>query len=401
MDLEFFPRRILLAVTGLSPQVVTETLYALAIEKEPAFVPTEVHLITTEEGAERARLSLLSNDPGWFHRLCGDYGLQGVQFDTTHIHVLEDARGQMLEDIRTLEDNECAADFITEQVRALTADKVCALHVSIAGGRKTMGYYLGYALSLYGRPQDRLSHVLVSPRYESHPDFFYPTPYSRVIYTPPPDSRPLDTSKAEVTLAEIPFVRLRGGLDRDLLEGRAGFSAVVAEAQRALPPLALELDPASRTVTAGGETFPMQPSAFALYWMLAERVRRGCGGVHWSDSGVERELLEYYGRIVGPGSGEYERAEQAYGRGMSKENFDPAKAHIKRTLRRHLGQRRAAPYLIKPLETIPASRYRRYGLDLPKAVVLIRGGRLAVADSTPRDVAYCRAGQPGSSKGKS
>lgn len=31
-------RRILLAVTGLSPQVVTETFFALAVERWPAFV---------------------------------------------------------------------------------------------------------------------------------------------------------------------------------------------------------------------------------------------------------------------------------------------------------------------------------------------------------------------------
>lgn len=393
---EPFPRRILLAVTGLSPQVVTETLYALAVEKEPAFVPTEIHLITTQEGAERARLSLLSGDPGWFHRLCADYGLRGVRFDATRIHVLEDPRGRPLGDIRTPADNESAADFITEQVRRLTADEESVLHVSIAGGRKTMGYYLGYALSLYGRPRDRLSHVLVSPRYESHPHFFYPTPYSRVIHTPPPDSRPIDTRDARVTLAEIPFVRLRDGLERDLLEGRAGFSTVVAEAQRALPPQALELDPAGRTLTAGGETFPMRPAGLALYWMLAERVLDGRGGVHWSDPGIERELLAYYGRIVGPDSGDYERAEQAYARGLTPENFDPAKAHIKQTLLRHLGQRRAAPYLIKPLERIPDSRYRRYGLDLPKAVVRVRGGRLEAADAVPRDALRGRPERPDS-----
>ena len=48
-----YPRRILLAVTGLSPQIVTETLHALAVGGEQPFVPTEIHLITTAEGAER------------------------------------------------------------------------------------------------------------------------------------------------------------------------------------------------------------------------------------------------------------------------------------------------------------------------------------------------------------
>ena len=70
-----FPRRILVAVTGLSPQVVTETLYALALTQTPAFVPTEIHLITTLEGAKRARLALLSEAPGAFHTLCRDYAL--------------------------------------------------------------------------------------------------------------------------------------------------------------------------------------------------------------------------------------------------------------------------------------------------------------------------------------
>ncbi|PJA57556.1 MAG: TIGR02584 family CRISPR-associated protein, partial [Rhodocyclales bacterium CG_4_9_14_3_um_filter_68_10] len=55
-----YERRILLAATGLSPQVVTETLYALTQRRAPAFVPTEIHLVTTAEGAERARLTLLS-----------------------------------------------------------------------------------------------------------------------------------------------------------------------------------------------------------------------------------------------------------------------------------------------------------------------------------------------------
>jgi len=147
-----YPRRILLAVTGLSPQVVTETLHALAVTQSPAFVPTDIYLITTREGAERARLALLSEEPGWFHRLCRDFGLPEIRFNARHIHVLTTANGVDLDDIRTLEDNRRAADFITEQVRALTVDPNTALHVSIAGGRKTMGFYLGYALSLYGRP---------------------------------------------------------------------------------------------------------------------------------------------------------------------------------------------------------------------------------------------------------
>ncbi len=145
-----YPRRILLAVAGLNPQVVTETLYAMAVRKVPSFVPTEIHLLTTAEGRQRAELALISDEPGWFHRLREDYGLPPIAFDAEHIHVISAPDGQMLEDIRSPADNECLADQITERVRKLTADDDCAVHVSIAGGRKTMGFYLGYALSLFG-----------------------------------------------------------------------------------------------------------------------------------------------------------------------------------------------------------------------------------------------------------
>ena len=171
-----FPRRILLAVTGLSPQVVTETLYALAVRAEDAgapFVPTEIHLMTTQKGKQLARASLLHPDGGQFHALLKDYPQIGKPlFDERRIHVISGPDGADLEDIRSPEENAAAADTITALVADLTQDANAALHVSIAGGRKTMGFYLGYAFSLFARPQDQLSHVLVTAPFENHPDFY-------------------------------------------------------------------------------------------------------------------------------------------------------------------------------------------------------------------------------------
>ncbi len=136
-----YPRRVLLAVAGLSPQILTETLHALAVTADPPWIPTDIRLLTTAEGAERARLSLLSADPGWYARLLSDYALPAIPFDSDHIRILTDAHGHPLPDIRNLADNTQVADQITEAIRALTADPDCALHVSLAGGRKTMGYF--------------------------------------------------------------------------------------------------------------------------------------------------------------------------------------------------------------------------------------------------------------------
>ncbi|MGZ8955186.1 MAG: CRISPR-associated ring nuclease Csm6, partial [Methylovulum sp.] len=188
--------------------------------------------ISTTEGAERARLTLLADR--WFQRLCEDYALTYIRFDEGHIHILENAQNEPMDDIRTLADNHAAADNISEWVRRFTAGEQTSLHVSIAGGRKTMGFYAGYALSLFGRQQDRLSHVLVSPPYESHPQFYYPTPTSQIIYAFGQSSKPLDTKEAQVTLADIPFVRLRHGLPELILAGKSSFSAAVNTAQENL-----------------------------------------------------------------------------------------------------------------------------------------------------------------------
>lgn len=44
-----YPRRVLFSVLGLSPQILTETLYAL-MKSDESFVPTEVHVLTTTKG---------------------------------------------------------------------------------------------------------------------------------------------------------------------------------------------------------------------------------------------------------------------------------------------------------------------------------------------------------------
>jgi len=169
-----YQRRILLCVTGLSPQIVTETIYALAVARATPFIPTEVHLLTTSDGARLARAALLHPDGGHFHALLNDQPQIGhPRFDEECIHIISDHQ-EKLADIRTPAENAAAADTITALVAQLTEDTDTALHVSIAGGRKTMGFYLGYAFSLFARPQDNLSHVLVSSPFEGHPDFFLP-----------------------------------------------------------------------------------------------------------------------------------------------------------------------------------------------------------------------------------
>ena len=361
-----FPRRVLLAVSGLTPQVVTETLYALAADEHAPFVPTEVHLITSAEGARRAELSLLSDDLGWFHRLCADYHLPGVRFDRSHIHVVRGAQGQPLDDIRSPQDNQAAADFITAQVRSFTADPACALHASIAGGRKTMGFYLGYALSLYGRGQDRLSHVLVSEPFESSYDFFYPTPYSRVLQTR--DGQLADTATAQVTLADIPFVSLRHGLPTALLAGQASFNDTVLAARAALAPPQLVLDLAGQCIYAAGRKVALPPAELALLAVFARRCMQGLGPVEAPSKGVgdpawaESYLREY--RAITGKLADIDSTTKALRNGMDGEYFSVRKSKLERRLGAALGPA-AAAYRIGD----GGKRPRKYQLGLSAQAV--------------------------------
>jgi len=174
-----------------------------------------------------------------------------------------------------------------------------------------------------------------------------------------------------VHLGDIPFVRLREGLPERLQAGRARFSEAVAEAQKALPPLALRLDPASRTITAGGEAIALKPAELAFYLMLAQRRKERLPGVHWSDKGLQAEILKSYASVVDPHSGDYTRFERA---GMSKDSFNARKSHINAALVRKLGKRLAEPYLVEALEPLTGKgrrRLRPYGLKIPPEAITI------------------------------
>jgi len=355
---EEFPRRILLVVSGMSPQILTETLWALTRQRQPAFVPTEIHLLTTVGGARNARLNLL--DKGRFAAFCRDYDFGAHLFGPDSLHIITSDSGQPLEDIRTPQENEAAADFITGFIRDLSGDDQASLHVSMAGGRKTMGYYAGYALSLFGRAQDRLSHVLVSEPFEGLPDFFYPTPVSYLIDGP--NGRVLDARDAEVTLAEIPFVRVRDEVPTQLLRGRAGFSETIQKAQRISHEDSLVVDIPGKRLMVSGEELTLPPILFAFYAWNIQRLLDGA-----SDPGVRdmaqpntafaAEFMALFDRIEGEMGRDLERTRESLKDGMEQPWFTEKVSRINKIMSEQLGQGLAKRYQIKGFGKRGYTRY--------------------------------------------
>lgn len=206
-------KHTLLATTGASPQVVTETLYAIHHENQQW--PDDIYLITTSFGKTKAVEGLIED--GHLQRLCIELNRPMPAFGDNHVLVTPGADGAEVEDARSLPDHEALANFIMTEVRNRTASPDTSLHASLAGGRKTMTFYIGYAMSLFGRAQDTLSHVLVSEGYENIPDFWFPTQSEAHRYVDN-RGRKLDACTAKVTLAPIPFIRHRRNLPQVLLQ---------------------------------------------------------------------------------------------------------------------------------------------------------------------------------------
>lgn len=343
-------RRILLAVSGLSPQILTETIYALSRGADP-FIPTEVHLITTREGADRARKSLLRE--GRFAQLCADYGLDGIKFGEAYIHCVLDRAGAAIQDIRTSADNEFVADTLINHVRNFTADSGSALHVSIAGGRKTMSFFAGNALTLFGRPQDRLSHVLVEEGYEFARDFFYPTPKQRMIQGH--NGSMLDAARANVLLAEIPFVSLRHELPESLKTGVTRYSEVVRLAQAALAPPELVIDLRSRRIRAAGKIVRLSPNSIAMLSIFARRALKNDPAIHAPAKPVQdfvlpdkdwgKRLLDELLEVYDHRDDIPEETRKALREGMDGNQFSTYLARLNKSLKNSLGAA-AMAYLI-------------------------------------------------------
>lgn len=326
-------RHILLMVAGYTPAIITETLYALTQKTSPPFYPTEIHIITTAGAYDTLNNNLLGKT-GKIAQLYSDYKLTPAP--ETYLHRIGKS-GKYPQDITNAEENEIAADFITDKVRELTQDETAQLHVSIAGGRKTMSYYLGYAMSVFGRLQDRMSHVLVDenklPR-----DFSYPDPHECI----------------DVMLAHVPFVRLRDGIGfaEELAQGKHSFNETLDLIQRQYSSVAVVLNLQHQLYCSELTVTDLKPTQLAVYAWLLVRHYNGEAPLAFereSNQTYAEELLAIYDRLYeGKGIDKMKKALKR-SRGMDAFYLGPHVSKCNKALSDSLKQA-ARHYLIQTTE---------------------------------------------------
>jgi CRISPR-associated protein (TIGR02584 family) len=282
-------REIFIFVAGSTPQIITETICALATKKPPV-IPDELYIVTTAKGRATIEKTLLKS--GVLEKISEEYALPDLTIKDSSFIVPCDPAGLPLDDIRSAAENELIGDCITALVRGKTARDYTRLHCSLAGGRKTMAFYMGAAMQLFGRPWDRLYHVLVTPDFESCQGFYYKPLKDMMIEH---NSRVLNTKDAVVDLVELPFIRLREKLSLKL----ESFRQLVVDGQKeidiALSQPELRVSLSERSIYIGDTEIKLQPLHIVLYTVYLKRKLQQC---KYPDRPYCRDCADCFPQIV-------------------------------------------------------------------------------------------------------
>jgi CRISPR-associated protein (TIGR02584 family) len=320
---------ILFAVTGMTPQVVTETLYALMVQRKLQI--NEIYVVTTAEGKEK-----LLSPPSLGHeiiRLCEHYQMIKPSFDPeTHVIVAKEESIE-LHDIRSDRDNKLIPNIICDFVRKKTQDRNTVLHCSLAGGRKTMSVAMAFALSLFGRKHDKLYHVLVSDELEKSKKYFPETLQE----------------EQQIVLSEVPYISLREKLPLLREHPEATFSELVEIAQEGIDELEaiprLIFDKSNCSVHIGEKKIKLQPFDFAFYLFVAKQKQPVLVGKSFSQKDQE-ELRRIY-ISLSPPVGNKERIMKTISGVERAQRLTKSASNVRRILRKELGPKLAPYYEIQ------------------------------------------------------
>jgi CRISPR-associated protein (TIGR02584 family) len=261
-------------------------------------IPHEIVLLTTVRGKADLERDLFTPLPEWGNQtvwqslrraILGDHADTDTRLEIKPIRVITvknpaSGRAQELDDIRTPRENAAAAEFILDEVRRTTANDDTRLIASLAGGRKTMSALLHAAVSLLGRRQDRLMHILVNDPFDQaslRPRFFFPGQPGgdHRLRRPDGSERIVLNAEAHLELAEVPFAPLHYLFREHLGRLPGGFADLVRTAlglvEELSQPLTLQLDPQNWVVALEGVPVELRGRDIPFFCFLYERARSG------------------------------------------------------------------------------------------------------------------------------
>ncbi|MBF0109729.1 MAG: TIGR02584 family CRISPR-associated protein [Magnetococcales bacterium] len=293
----------LLISLGLSPQIISSSLYALMIIEKKTFV--DIHVLTSPEGARAVGNIFFLGSDNPLDRFCRDYAIPRgrVVFSREQVHILWPEHGA-----RSLVDTPCL-DRLFSLLAHWTANGAEPLVACIAGGRKDMAVLFAQVFGLLAREEDCLTHLLTSKEFENLAEFFYPPPHPTAImvHRLGRGVEYLNTREAEVRLVNLPLVRLRPLQDEATLKGLVPLAAARIRTQNGIaaidPAIHVRID--AGTLTLNGVTTHLPPRELAVWLFFAHSRKEGRGREGWiaartfDEPEIVAALEECYRKAIG------------------------------------------------------------------------------------------------------
>jgi CRISPR-associated protein (TIGR02584 family) len=377
------PRTILFAATGMTPAILTETVWALAKAEEPV-IPDQVVVVTTVGGNEVMQRELCTALPSgglciWEelrNAILGPSANTDERLNLCKARIVEafnsrTGLGSYLEDLRTPGENAAAANFLLSELRRFTELPDTRLVVSIAGGRKTMGALLYACVSLVGRESDRLTHVLVNEPFDDPrltPRFYFPKQAMQQLKTA--DGRIHKAANGKIDLADIPFVPFRNLFERDLINKPRTFVELVESCRHKVEEIAREntrlvIWRSKLMISVNGMTVPTSVREHLLLSFLAERAQAGESALP-SYAAAFHDFNEFCKRTyAAPQSDNYGDWRHDANQTVTSNEMERLCIRVKNQLQEKL--RHAGPEAARLLQLLPKAK--RFSLDLPATAI--------------------------------
>jgi CRISPR-associated protein (TIGR02584 family) len=359
-----YTERILISTLGMTPQVVTESVYALATRKKDNFIPSKIFIIGTKVSVDNFRKAIGNTNDEIYQikLLCED-----LQIPVPEI-IIEEVRDESNVDVLDINDTQVSAlfaDRLLALVRKVTSNPNSALALSLAGGRKIMSFYAGHILSIYGREQDFLCHVLVDPKLENDPTFFFPLKRHNQTRN---SSQPVDK---EIILVDVPYVRLSHIIGKQNY-GSLSFEKLVRKINNEQDKrIVINIKEDQILVSGVKIHFPPVQKLFFLYFInsLYKDISELDGPRGRRDKNWSMNILKYYEELSKSGWDIELRPStlKQLNEGLEPQYFRVIISKINRRLKEALGID-ATQYLIQSVGKPP----RKYKVSCPRSLIEIR-----------------------------
>ncbi len=323
-------RNLLICVTGLTPQIVTETLFCLSYKEK---IPIdEIYVLTTKRGKEvilgRDKHPSTPKTPlkEEIYNLCKKYKFKEPLFEENDTHIIV-AKEETIElpDVRSDKDNILFPNRICEFLRMKSSDPDNVLYCSITGGRKSMSVHLANALSIFARENDRLIHVLTKE--ENEFKGFYPMNKKE---------------EKDLEIADIPFVRLRSLLSNEI-KGKEllkyNFDDIVKYTQGQVKALAptnkMIIDIERRELRFGNDSTILEPLEFIFYYYFVDSKKRGDNNISvytFLSDETKLRFIEYFSELFG--NDYYIKEKKWYKSGFSKDDFRVKRSKVNQKIQK-------------------------------------------------------------------